>query len=143
MVNQMKHNSLTLGARLTLSFGALTVVLALMAWSALSTAGARDLAATKWITLLLMAFGLAIAAAAFGTARSAVLKFRQFTVEWLAGSRQVAAASGQVASANQSLAQGTSEQAATLEETAASTTEIAAITRQNADNTRTVAGLME
>jgi methyl-accepting chemotaxis protein len=106
-------------------------------------AGAKDFAPTKWITLLLTALGLAIAAAAFGTVRSAILKLRQFTVELLAGSRQVAAASGQVASANQSLAQGTSEQAATLEETAASTTEIAAITRQNADNTRTVAGLME
>jgi methyl-accepting chemotaxis protein/methyl-accepting chemotaxis protein-1 (serine sensor receptor) len=47
-----------------------------------------------------------------------------------------------VASASQSLAQGTSEQAATLEETSSSTTEITAITHKNAENTRTVAGLM-
>jgi HPt (histidine-containing phosphotransfer) domain-containing protein len=58
------------------------------------------------------------------------------------GSRQVAAAAGQVASASQSLAQGTSEQAATLEETSSSTTEITAITRRNAENTRSVSGLM-
>jgi len=60
----------------------------------------------------------------------------------LEGSRQVAAAADQVASASQSLAQGTSEQATTLEETSSSATEITAITRKNAENTKSVNGLM-
>jgi methyl-accepting chemotaxis protein len=96
----------------------------------------------KWFLLLLIASGVGAAAVSFVILRSATSTLRQIATEMLEGSRQVAAASGQVASASQSLAQGTSEQAATLEETSSSTTEITAITQKNAENTRTVAGLM-
>src|SRR5450432_2464483 len=104
---------------------------------------AEQFATSKWIALLLTGFGLAVGGVSFAIVRSANSKLRQFATDLMDGSRQVAAASGEVASASQSLAQGTSEQAATLEETSASTTEITAISRKNADNTRSVAGLME
>ena len=104
---------------------------------------ARDhVVSTRWIMLLLVAFGIVVTAVAVGIVRSANLTLRRSATELLEGSRQVASAAGQVASASQSLAQGTSEQAATLEETSSSTTEITAITRRNAENTRTVSGLM-
>lgn len=103
---------------------------------------AERFAASQWIALLLSGFGLALAAISFATVRSSNAKLRQFAIELMDGASQVASSSAQVASASQSLAQGTSEQAATLEETSASTTQITAITRKNADNTRTVAGLM-
>jgi methyl-accepting chemotaxis protein len=104
---------------------------------------AEHFATSKWIAFLLAGLGLAVAAGSLVIVRAANTKLRLFATDLMDGSRQVAAASGEVASASQSLAQGTSEQAATLEETSASTTEITAITRKNADNTRTVAGLME
>jgi len=99
-------------------------------------------ASTRWILLLLVVFGIAVTAVALGTVRRANSTLRQSATELQEGSRQVAAAAGQVASASQSLAQGTSEQAATLEETSSSTTELTAITRRNAENTRSVSGLM-
>lgn len=58
------------------------------------------------------------------------------------GAEQVDSAAGQVSSSSQSLAQGTSEQAASLEETAASSEEISSMARKNAENTRSVAGLV-
>ena len=97
---------------------------------------------SRWIMLLLVALGVAVAAVALWIVRGANMTLRQSATELLEGSHQVAAAAGQVASASQSLAQGTSEQAATLEETSSSTTEITAITRRNAENTRSVSGLM-
>jgi methyl-accepting chemotaxis protein/methyl-accepting chemotaxis protein-1 (serine sensor receptor) len=99
-------------------------------------------ASSRWILFLLVALGAAVTVAALWIVRGANTTLRQSATELLEGSRQVAAAAGQVASASQSLAQGTSEQAATLEETSSSTTEITAITRRNAENTRTVSGLM-
>jgi methyl-accepting chemotaxis protein/methyl-accepting chemotaxis protein-1 (serine sensor receptor) len=104
---------------------------------------ARDqVASSRWITLLLAAFGVAVTAIALWSVRGANSTLRQSATELLEGSGQVAAAAGQVASASQSLAQGTSQQAATLEETSSSTTQITAITRRNAENTRSVSGLM-
>jgi methyl-accepting chemotaxis protein/methyl-accepting chemotaxis protein-1 (serine sensor receptor) len=96
----------------------------------------------RWIMILLVTVGAVVTAVALGIVRRANSALRQSATELLEGSRQVAAAAGQVASASQSLAQGTSEQAATLEETSSSTTEITAITRRNAENTRSVSGLM-
>jgi methyl-accepting chemotaxis protein/methyl-accepting chemotaxis protein-1 (serine sensor receptor) len=55
---------------------------------------------------------------------------------------EVRSISARVSSSGQSLAQGASEQAASLEETSASTEEITAMTRRNAENSRTVADLM-
>jgi methyl-accepting chemotaxis protein/methyl-accepting chemotaxis protein-1 (serine sensor receptor) len=95
-----------------------------------------------WIMLLLVAVGVVVTAVALGMVRRANSALRQSATELLEGSRQVAAAAGQVASASQSLAQGTSQQAATLEETSSSATEITSITRRNAENTRSVSGLM-
>jgi methyl-accepting chemotaxis protein/methyl-accepting chemotaxis protein-1 (serine sensor receptor) len=103
---------------------------------------AATLSSTRWLTMLLIAGGLLAAAVAGWIIAAAVRELRRAAGEMLDGSRQVAAAASQVASASQSLAQGTSEQAATLEETSSSATEITAITRKNADNTRTVTGLM-
>jgi methyl-accepting chemotaxis protein/methyl-accepting chemotaxis protein-1 (serine sensor receptor) len=102
----------------------------------------QDVSTSRWIMLLLVAFGVTVTVIALGIIRGANRTLRQSATELLEGSRQVAAAAGQVASASQSLAQGTSEQAATLEETSSSTTEITAITRRNAENTRSVSGLM-
>jgi len=96
----------------------------------------------RWSLCFLLAAGALAAAISLAVVRSATRRLRQVATEMLDGSRQVAAASGQVASASQSLAQGNSEQAATLEETSSSTTEITAVTRKNAENTRSVAGLM-
>jgi methyl-accepting chemotaxis protein len=101
-----------------------------------------QVASSRWIMLLLVALGVAVTAVALGIVRGANSSLRQSATELLEGSRQVAAAAGQVASASQSLAQGTSEQAATLEETSSSTTELTAITRRNAENTRSMSGLM-
>jgi methyl-accepting chemotaxis protein/methyl-accepting chemotaxis protein-1 (serine sensor receptor) len=101
-----------------------------------------QVAFSRWIMLLLVAFGAIVTVVALGIVRGANSSLRQSATELLEGSRQVAAAAGQVASASQSLAQGTSEQAATLEETSSSTTELTAITRRNAENTRSVSGLM-
>jgi len=102
----------------------------------------EHVAFARWIMLLLLALGAVVTATAVAIVRGANASLRQSATELLEGSRQVASAAGQVASASQSLAQGTSEQAATLEETSASTTEITAITRRNAENTRSVSGLM-
>jgi methyl-accepting chemotaxis protein len=105
-------------------------------------AAADQVAANRWIMLLLVSLGTIVTVVALGIMRGANSTLRQSATELLEGSRQVAAAAGQVASASQSLAQGTSEQAATLEQTSSSTTEITAITRRNAENTRSVSGLM-
>jgi methyl-accepting chemotaxis protein/methyl-accepting chemotaxis protein-1 (serine sensor receptor) len=105
--------------------------------------GAQDQFSTaRWLLVFLIVVGAATAAASSVILRGATLSLRQIATEMLEGSRQVFSASGQVASASQSLAQGTSEQAATLEETSSSATEITAITQKNAENTRSVAGLM-
>jgi len=101
-----------------------------------------QVASSRWIMLLLVILGAAVTVVALAIVRGANSTLRQSATELMEGSRQVAAAAGQVASASQSLAQGTSEQAATLEETSSSTTEITAITRRNAENTRSVSGLM-
>jgi methyl-accepting chemotaxis protein/methyl-accepting chemotaxis protein-1 (serine sensor receptor) len=105
-------------------------------------AAADQVSTSRWIMLLLVALGAIVTVVAVGIVRGANSTLRQSATELMEGSRQVAAAAGQVASASQSLAQGTSEQAATLEETSASTTELTAITRRNAENTRSVSGLM-
>lgn len=105
-------------------------------------AAADQVSTSRWIMLLLAALGAVVTVVALWIVRGASMTLRQSATELLEGSRQVAAAAGQVASASQSLAQGTSEQAATLEETSSSTTEITAITRRNAENTRSVSGLM-
>jgi methyl-accepting chemotaxis protein len=100
------------------------------------------LAVGRWQLLVLIAIGAAAAAFAVWVMRGVTVDLRRVAAEMLEGARQVATAATQVASASQSLAQGTSEQAATLEETSSSATEITAVTRKNADNTRSVAGLM-
>ena len=97
---------------------------------------------SRWIMLLLMAFGAIVTVAALGIVRGANSTLRVTAIDLMTASRQVSTAAGQVASASQSLAQGTSKQAATLEDTASSTTEIAAVTRRNAENARRVTGLM-
>jgi methyl-accepting chemotaxis protein len=103
---------------------------------------ADSVAATRWVTILLIVGGLVAAGFAVWITIATAGELRRAATEMLEGSRQVSAAAGQVASASQSLAQGTSEQAATLEETSSSATEITAITRKNAENTRTVTSLM-
>jgi methyl-accepting chemotaxis protein len=105
------------------------------------TAAERS-ARAKWFLLVLALAGTGTAVISTLILRSATISLRTIATEMLEGSRQVAAASGQVASASQSLAQGTSEQAATLEETSSSASEITAINRKNAENTKSVAGLM-
>ncbi|MDR3698567.1 MAG: methyl-accepting chemotaxis protein [Candidatus Sulfopaludibacter sp.] len=101
-----------------------------------------DVSALRWFLIPLLCAGALATAVSFVVVRSATGHLREVATEMLDGSRKVAAVSGQVASASQSLAQGSSEQAATLEETSSSATEITAVTRKNADNTRSVAGLM-
>jgi methyl-accepting chemotaxis protein/methyl-accepting chemotaxis protein-1 (serine sensor receptor) len=101
-----------------------------------------SIAATRWLMTGLIALGSLASVFALWLTRSTSAELRRVAVEMLEGSRQVATAADQVASASQSLAQGASEQAATLEETASSATEITAITHKNAENTRTVNGLM-
>ena len=96
----------------------------------------------RWLLIILVGLGALAAAGGYSVIRSASSQLPAVAGEMLEGSRQVAAAAGQVASASQSLAQGTSEQAATLEETSSSAAEITAITRKNAENTRSVNGLM-
>ena len=59
------------------------------------------------------------------------------------GAANIATAAGQVASSAQGVAQGSQEQAASIEETSSSLEELASMTKQNADNTRTVAQLMD
>jgi methyl-accepting chemotaxis protein len=105
-------------------------------------AAADNLAATRWLMIVLIGAGALAAGFAVLLMRSTARELRRVAVEMMEGSRQVATAADQVASASQSLAQGTSEQAATLEETSSSATEITAITRKNAENTRSVNGLM-
>jgi methyl-accepting chemotaxis protein len=103
---------------------------------------AQSLATTRWLMILLIAGGVLAGGFSIWLVRSTSVELRRVAAEMLEGSRQVATAADQVASASQSLAQGTSEQAATLEETSSSATEITAITRKNAENTRSVNGLM-
>jgi methyl-accepting chemotaxis protein len=103
---------------------------------------AQNLVTTRLLVLLLVAGAAVAGGFSIWMVRSTSVELRQVAAEMLEGSRQVAAAANQVASASQSLAQGTSEQAATLEQTSSSATEITAITRKNAENTRSVNGLM-
>jgi methyl-accepting chemotaxis protein len=130
-----KRDTLTFGAKINCAFAALAAVLALSVWFGLHSMGRLQ-------QLLLIPLGIAVLTVALAMVRGANSSLRQSATELLEGSRQVAAAAGQIASASQSLAQGTSEQAATLEETSSSTTELTAITRRNAENTRSVSGLM-
>jgi methyl-accepting chemotaxis protein len=102
----------------------------------------QSLSTTRWLMTLLIAAGALAGGISVWLVRSTSAELRVVAGDMLDGSRQVAAAADQVASASQSLAQGTSEQAATLEETSSSATEITAITRKNAENTRSVNGLM-
>ena len=96
----------------------------------------------RWLLGLLAVAGMAMVAFCLLQVRKAVGELRRNAAEILEGSRQLAGASGQIASSSQSVAQGASEQAATLEETSSSASEITAITRKNAENTRSMAGLM-
>jgi methyl-accepting chemotaxis protein/methyl-accepting chemotaxis protein-1 (serine sensor receptor) len=105
-------------------------------------ASAAGVAMARWLMLVLIACAAFVGSAAALLVRSTSGDLRRVAAEMVEGSRQVAAAADQVASASQSLAQGTSEQAATLEQTSSSATEITAITRKNAENTRSVNGLM-
>jgi len=105
-------------------------------------ATAEKVAAIRWVLGLLAAAGVAVAGVCLMQVRKAIGELRHSAAEILEGSRQLAGASGQIASSSQSVAQGASQQAATLEETSSSATEITAVTRKNAENTRSMAGLM-
>jgi methyl-accepting chemotaxis protein/methyl-accepting chemotaxis protein-1 (serine sensor receptor) len=105
-------------------------------------ATADKVSTIRWILGLLAIAGGATVVFCLLQIRKAVGELRRSAAEILEGSRQLAGASGQIASSSQSVAQGASEQAATLEETSSSASEITAITRKNAENTRSMAGLM-
>ncbi len=105
-------------------------------------ATADKVSTIRWILGLLAIAGGATVVFCLLQVRKAVGELRRSAAEILEGSRQLAGASGQIASSSQSVAQGASEQAATLEETSSSASEITAITRKNAENTRSMAGLM-
>ena len=105
-------------------------------------ATADKVSTIHWVLGLLAAAGLGMVAFCQLQVHKAIGELRRNAAEILEGSRQLAGASGQIASSSQSVAQGASEQAATLEETSSSATEITAVTRKNAENTRSMAGLM-
>jgi methyl-accepting chemotaxis protein/methyl-accepting chemotaxis protein-1 (serine sensor receptor) len=105
-------------------------------------ATADKVSAIRWILGLLAAAGLAVVGFCQLQVHRVIGELRHSAAEILEGSRQLAGASGQIASSSQSVAQGASQQAATLEETSSSATEITAVTRKNAENTRSMAGLM-
>lgn len=99
--------------------------------------------ATKGLVSPLAACG-ALAALAFGIFLSLNISWSMSGIATAVaeGAGNIAAASTQVASAAQSVASGSQEQAASIEETSSSLEELAAMTKQNADNTKTVAALM-
>jgi methyl-accepting chemotaxis protein/methyl-accepting chemotaxis protein-1 (serine sensor receptor) len=105
-------------------------------------ATADKVSTIRWVLGLLAAAGLVVVGFCQLQVHKAIGELRRNAAEILEGSRQLAGASGQIASSSQSVAQGASEQAATLEETSSSATEITAVTRKNAENTRSMAGLM-
>jgi methyl-accepting chemotaxis protein/methyl-accepting chemotaxis protein-1 (serine sensor receptor) len=105
-------------------------------------ATADKVSVIRWMLGLLAAAGGLTVGFCLLQVRKAIGDLRHSAAEILEGSRQLAGASGQIASSSQSVAQGASEQAATLEETSSSATEITAVTRKNAENTRSMAGLM-
>ena len=104
--------------------------------------GRASVACDRWVTGLLVAFSaLSGAAMLWLTFRSAG-ELNRIAAELADGKEQVASASTQVAASSQALAQGASEQAASLEETSASVEEITSMVKKNAENSRSVAGLM-
>ena len=92
-----------------------------------------------WLSGLLL---IAVSLIALLKAGQVARRLQQLADTLRQGAEQVDSAAGQVSSSSQSLAQGTSEQAASLEETAASSEEISSMARKNAENTRSVAGLL-
>ncbi len=102
----------------------------------------RQIASSRWITILLVLVSLGICGIILFAVRKVGVTLRTVAHEVGDGSDQVASAATEVASASQSLAQGASEQAASLEETSASAQEIGSMTQKNAENARAAADLM-
>jgi methyl-accepting chemotaxis protein len=101
---------------------------------------AQDVVARSgWITLVMIALSLFVAAGAGFIVRRINLSLRQGVAELFQSAEQVADAAAQVSSSSQSVAQGASEQAASLEETSASSEEINSMAHKNTDNSRSVA----
>jgi len=105
-------------------------------------AGRESIARDRWISVLVIVIFLAAGAAVLLVVRNSTAALRHLAVELGDARAQVASASTQVASSSQTLAQGASEQAASLEQTAASVEEITSMVKKNAENARSVAGLM-
>lgn len=131
----MERQGITFGTKLSLCFGGMTLVAALLGWAGLS--GASPL-----LFWPLIAAAFTITAFALVKVRSGMHQFQEIAGALVEGSRQLITTTERVGSANHELARGASAQAATLEQTSASAAEITAITRKNTENTRAVAFLM-
>ncbi|HTX76830.1 MAG TPA: methyl-accepting chemotaxis protein [Terracidiphilus sp.] len=113
---------------------------------ALDTSDKEATAATSRavIEALLMAcFTIPVGILVFLTVHKAVVALRNALDVLNQSAQEIAGAASQVSSSAQSLAQGSSRQAASIEETAASSTEIQSMARANADNSRSMAGLVD
>jgi methyl-accepting chemotaxis protein len=99
----------------------------------------RDQALTFAVIAVLAGAGAMVAVVLRGSTR----QLRQVARELDDSKTRVASAAAQVAGSSHNLAQGASQQAASIEETSASVEEIASMVKKNADNSRSVAGLMQ
>jgi methyl-accepting chemotaxis protein/methyl-accepting chemotaxis protein-1 (serine sensor receptor) len=101
-----------------------------------------SIASSRMATIVFIVVAVVIGLTVMWMVRKTTGELRRITAELNEGKNQVSSAATQVAASSQALAQGASEQAASLEETSASVEEIASMTKKNAENSRSVAGLM-
>ena len=110
--------------------------------AATGTAAAASVAASRWLTILMIVLSLAVAGGAAWIVRNINRDLRQMARRLVDGAAQTASAASQVSSSSQLLAQGSSQQAASLEETSATSEEIRAMARRNSENSNGVAHLV-
>jgi len=104
--------------------------------------GNSRISRNRWITILLIVLFLVAGLATLWIVYGSTRALKQITAELDEGRDQVSSAATQVASSSQSLAQGASQQAASLQETSASVEEITSMVKKNAENSQSVAALM-
>jgi methyl-accepting chemotaxis protein/methyl-accepting chemotaxis protein-1 (serine sensor receptor) len=133
---------MTFGAKLTATFAALTAAVLVLSGIVLWSSSDAD-TGMRLTTYLVCGLALVTSAGGLVLIRSTTASIGRVVATVREGADQVSTAARQVAAASQSLAQGANEQSASLEQTSSSAVEITSMTKKNAENTESVAGLMQ
>ena len=144
----MAHSARTIGTRLYLGFGAVTLASLLLGIACARAAGDHaaehaDGGPSRSLTAALLFFvALGVCAVVALLIRHLTADLRNTAAQLDEGAQQIAAAALQVSSSSQTLAQGASEQAASIEETSAASEQINAMARRNTENSASTAEIV-